>query len=291
MPLYHVAPTGALPHTIDLIQRQGVPRFRDEAERDQQYPRPDVDALCVVSGDLQHWTGRGWVSLLDRGPGVINQLRDVNALNPADGDPLVWSSAAQAWVAGATHTIRLILNDPLDTTANWTGAGTTVAGRHGNGMGFTGTGSALYTIPLGPLRTDGETVSFSWRINTLAAVRPICSFNTGGEVSPTVTLVANTNGSLSLLTGGTTGGVIGTTSAGVVTFNTWYTIEVAVHIGETLHGMVRLKVNDVTGILVFGADTQISTSSILDSFTLRGGGSGAVAVFDDFLLTTADPTW
>ena len=97
MPLYQVAPTRQLPHTIDLIQRQSAPRFANEVERDQQYPDPEIGALAVVNTTVEVFNGTGWIAVGGGQPTRINNLQDVDARFPPDGAVLTWSSAAQAW--------------------------------------------------------------------------------------------------------------------------------------------------------------------------------------------------
>lgn len=181
-----------------------------------------------------------------------------------------------------------ILADDFNSLANWAGSGSLVTGRTGTGMQVSGSSTATYTIPAGPLRTVGETARFSYRTNSIAVSRGICTFSVG--VSNTLTVKTTTTGAVSVLLGGVGGAVIGTSAAGLIAINTWYTIEIAVHIADAPNGMVVVKVDGTERLRLTGVDTLSTSSPILDNFVFNGNGSGTTSIFDDFLLTDDDPT-
>lgn len=188
-----------------------------------------------------------------------------------------------------------ILADTFDSLANWTasaGGMTLVAGRIGTGMQLTGTTTAHYTIPAGPLRTVGETARFSFKVSSLAANRALCTFSSVADANQ-VTLRVATSGALQVLGGGTTGAVLGSTPAGTVVVNTWYTAELAVHIAAPPDGVAILELDGVEMLRLTGVRTlNQGADPVLGEFKFLGTGlgSGAVAIYDDLVLTDDDPT-
>jgi hypothetical protein len=178
----------------------------------------------------------------------------------------------------------VILNDPLESNANWAGTSTIVAGRTANCMRVAGSaGVVVYTIASGS-RSAANKVDFWWRASQV-----------GGGSNRTVAQLRGPTGTVYVSCGDTVGGdfrftlgtlagtVIGTTTTTPVA-NTWNHIELYCKPGVGSTGAVIGILNGVT--LANSSLLNMASASPIESVALSGNGSTtATHDFDDFVLT------
>ena len=85
------------------------------------------------------------------------------------------------------------------------------------------------------------------------------------------------DGSMTIGRGGT---VLGTTSTGLISVDTWYYVEIRTKIDNTT-GSYEMRLNGTTVLSATGVDTQDSASANFDIIFLRGGGT---IWYDDFYV-------
>jgi len=184
----------------------------------------------------------------------------------------------------------VILDDPMETNANWVGPSTIVAGRTGNCVRVAGTApSIVYTIPAG--QRSGETkVDLWYRASSIAAFSstPIVQLRGPGGV-PYATASHTVFSTFRFTIGGPGGNLIGV-EATVPAANTWAHVELYVKPGVSNAGRVNGRLNgvDLTG------DDPLNTASAspVESVALWGNGTGGAGThdFDDLVLTDESAT-
>jgi hypothetical protein len=139
--------------------------------------------------------------------------------------------------------------------------------------------------PVVPLTGNPATTIVHFAINTdsMGAGRCIAHWVDGG--SPQLTVVLNTDGSVTVRRGDTSGTILGTSSAGLVPMDASYP-----HLGMalTVHnstGTFELWVNGVSVYSLSGQDTQNSANAQATAFQLGISGSSSAQVdFDDLVI-------
>jgi hypothetical protein len=188
--------------------------------------------------------------------------------------------------AGPSYTDVLL--EPFDTLTNWSGSvGTIVAGRNGNGLQIVSSGgvSRSYTIPTAN-KSNYITMGFAFQVPSLTNPPYTFSLQSDGATVDQNTMLVNANGSIAVYRGGPVTTIIGTSSAGIITINTWYYIETQVFIDDTA-GTGIVRVNG-TPVLTYGPlDTRLSGSNPIDTVALRGAWfQSTTTLWDDLYIST-----
>jgi hypothetical protein len=185
-------------------------------------------------------------------------------------------------VAGGTCTE--VLMEPFTNLTAWTGGATVVAGRTGNAAQLTGGNIAAYAVT-SINRSYYATVGFAYKVSSVGTVaRQIFSLLDSGA-SYFTTLQVEINGGLGFY-GGNVAQSYGTSTAGLITANTFYYLEVQVFIADS-GGYFTVRRNGTTVISGSAMDTLAlgTPASPIAELRLRNV-SGQTAQFDDLYLTT-----
>jgi hypothetical protein len=193
------------------------------------------------------------------------------------------------------------LSEPFNdfTTNGWvlvSPSRTTIVagGRTGNGAQVltSGTNNGLikYTIASGSRSAD-LVVGFAWKLDDFANSPKIVEFY--GDTDTTVHTsirVGNTAGALYYLLGGTT---IAFTADGVLAPNTWYYIEVALHLADSPNGTYNIRVNGTTVLSGTGDTKNGGTATVYDTIRLGPNTTfgSPISVYDDLYLDPGSTTF
>lgn len=185
-----------------------------------------------------------------------------------------------------------LFREPFDNFLRWHNSGDTSAppggvsivggGRTGNGAQSGGTAIAEYTI-FPALEDATLTFGFAFQVSTIAANRMICQTLTDAGSSIMNTVTVNTDGSLSVRRGTTSGIVLGTTATGLIAINTWHYVELQILLSATV-GTVTLRLDGSSVLTLTGQNTKAgSTKTVYDTFRL-GSATGGNNLYDDVYL-------
>lgn len=190
---------------------------------------------------------------------------------------IIWHDGFDAAAGGTLATYM----DRLGYTGTTSGA---------LGTGRTGTGVSISnTIPkyILPSALTTIVVGVAFKVASLASRAIISLYD---AVGVQVTLCIDTNGSLILRRGSTSGTILSQSANGLVTTASWSYYELKVTIDNST-GSYEVRRDGVEVFTGSGADTQNQTGSTVTLVELLGGGSGAD--IDDFYVldTTGSSPW
>lgn len=204
-------------------------------------------------------------------------------LQPGAWDASLYLTSPEAPPTPADCT--LVMVDTFEDVSGWTIGTSTASGREGNGMSVGGSSAAVHVLDPASEGLD-VTLGFSWRTGNLAAQRLIAQLrNAAGQ--NLLSIVALTTGALRVLSGGLTGGTLGTTATGLVTAATWHYIELQTKLDE-VDGTIELLLDGVVVLSLAAVDTNGSGTpdpSPMRQLALAGGGSGNTTIYDDAYMS------
>lgn len=154
-----------------------------------------------------------------------------------------------------------------------------VTGRTGGlGLELGSTGESFF--PLTPGNPPTSIIGFGFKTSNLTNEN-LVFFRADGNNN--IVLKLNSDGSLSILRATT---VLATTSAGLISVDTWYYIEIKAKINNTT-GEYELRVNETTELSDTNVDTQDGTNAWTEQFLIRGHNFGNTVYDDLYILDDA----
>lgn len=188
-----------------------------------------------------------------------------------------------------------VLLEPFESFAHWAPEGSVtswsiVAGRTGNCA--QAIGGQWYFWRSDPTLASGTiTLGFALQVSALSANREIIllgSDTTGSSTQPGtshLTFMLNTDGSIGVRRGGTSGTVLGTTATGVIVASTsvWQYIEIQAVLSDTV-GAVTINVAGTQVLALTSQDTKNGgTKTVFDAIEISGA-SSVTTKFDDMYV-------
>jgi len=174
----------------------------------------------------------------------------------------------------------VLVNDDCDnfTDAPWTVNGSvtvTASGQTGNGFNFPSGGTNFLTYNLATIdQRDTLTLGLHIRLATLSGSADVLRFYSDAGVTQHVVLRTGTNGSFTVLRGGSS--QLGSGApAGTIAINTWYFIEFQAVLHDTT-GSVAVRVNGtpIAGVGGTNIDTKnAGTKAVFDQVRINSYGS------------------
>ena len=183
--------------------------------------------------------------------------------------------------------MTLVMREPFNnfTDIGWTVSFFTIVAGGQTGTGAQGSGASeiSMTIPTG-VRDARYGFGFAYKAANLAANHGLCQFRFNGSGGlNNFSLVVNTTGAVEARRGSSTGTILATSGAGLISVGVFNYVECLVTIADA--GLITVLVDSVVAIGPdFAADTLASpASSLMDTFVILNTGAGT-PIFDNLYL-------